>query len=310
MKLTNCYKETATTLLSTCVEDYLGDCYGLAESTKQLYRWHMERFLAVVGDAEMEDWDAVRAVRSFMAGLRKNDGELYSPDFLDQVYRTLNTFFSWGVREECLPQNPMARVRRPRVPKRKSPRLTLDEIERLLAAVQRTQLSERNLAIVCLMVDSGLRRGEVLNLTVRDVDLNTGVVRAFGKDKEDRDIPAGPVTCQTVAAYLTVRPVSSSDVLFLTCKGTPLTKNGLGIMMHRLKKRADLPQLRCHLLRHTFANHYLANGGSLRRLQKILGHASVETTAAIYLDPELVELQREHTKVSPLANGVKFSFPS
>ena len=126
-------------------------------------------------------------------------------------------------------------------------------------------------------------------------------MRVLGKDKEERDVPLGPASIDALKKYLVMRPDTGEEQLFLTKGGTPLTINGLGILMHRLKKRANVPQLRCHLLRHTFANYYLANGGSLRRLQKILGHNQVTTTAAIYLDPELRELKEEHARVSPLA---------
>jgi hypothetical protein len=71
--------------------------------------------------------------------------------------------------------------------------------------------------------------------------------------------------------------------------------------MRRLKESAGIPELRCHLLRHTFANMYIAAGGSLRKLQKILGHSSVVTTAKIYTDPAMSELQDEHARVSPMA---------
>lgn len=144
------------------------------------------------------------------------------------------------------------------------------------------------------MVNSGLRRGEVLGLTLRDLGLDGNTVRAFGKGKE-RDVPLGLVT----SAGLAARPASPSAALFLTPRGTQLTRNGLGSMMHRLKRKAGLPQLRCHLLRHTFANHFIANGGGLKKLQKILGHSSVTTTADIYLDPELQELQDEITQTHP-----------
>jgi len=287
-------------LLSECVEVYLDDCYALAPSTRALYAYHLERFVLEVGDRPVPEVSPV-VVRSFMVGLRRRDGKEYSAAYQDQVYRTLSTFFRWSVREGAVEGNPMERVRRPRVPKRKSPRLSLEEVERLLDAVRETGRPVRNLAIVCLMVDSGLRRGEVVRLEVGDVDLDSGVVRVFGKDKKERDVPLGPVTCEALRAYLAVRPGSSSDALFVTAAGKPLTRGGLQTLVYRLKARAGLPQLRCHLLRHTFANHFINGGGGLRKLSKILGHANIRTTAEIYTDPELSELQEEHARVSPLA---------
>ncbi len=286
--------------LSESIESYLGDCYGLSPGTRALYATHLERFLRSVGDRPIDEMKPA-VVRKFMADLRRRDGRPYSAAYLDQVYRTLHTFFEWLVRERILTANPMAHVRRPKVPKRKSPRLTLEEVKRVIEAVKGTVHAARNLAIVCLMLDSGLRRGEVLALQVRDVDLEKGVVRVFGKGGKERDVPIGPTTAEALRAYLAVRPTSASPVLFLTAEGKPLKKDGLQSLMYRLKVKANLPQLRCHLLRHTFANHFISAGGSLRKLQKILGPASIRTTAEIYTDPELRELQEEHARVSPLS---------
>ena len=293
-------KETLPPVLSECIESYLGDCYGLSPGTRALYAAHLERFLQSVGDRPIDEVEAA-VVRRFMAGLRRSNGRPYSAAYVDQVYRTLHTFFEWLVRERILIANPMAHVRRPRVPKRKSPRLTLDEVKRVIEAAKGTVHAARNLAIVCLMLDSGLRRGEVLTLRVKDVDLENGVVRVFGKGGKERDVPIGSMTAEALRAYLAVRPASASPKLFLTMTGRPLSKSGLQSLMYRLKGKAGLPQLHCHLLRHTFANHFISAGGSLRKLQKILGHASIQTTAAIYTDPELSELQEEHARVSPLS---------
>jgi site-specific recombinase XerD len=288
-------------LLSTCIEDYLEDCYGLASGTQDLYRYHLERLLADAGDCEMDDLTP-RAMRHWIGGLRCQDGGKYSACYLDQVYRTVNTFCKWCVLEGTLQSNPMERVRRPRVPKRKSPRLSLAEVERMLAAVRGTMHAARNLAMVCLAVDSGLRRSEILKLKVKDVDLGRGVVRVLGKGGRERVVPIGQATREALRAYLAARPASSSSRAFVISAGRPLTVDGMQTLMYRLKARAGLPQLRWHLLRHTFANLFIENGGGLRQLQAILGHSDIRTTAGIYTDPDLPELQRCHARSSPLMN--------
>jgi len=286
--------------LSECVSGYLDDCYGLARGTRDLYAYHLERLVRDVGDVEIGGVDGC-VVRGFMAGLRRRDGGEYSRHYLAQVYRTLNTFLRWCVREEVIARNPMELVRRPRVPKRKSPRLTMEEIGQLLEAVKGTACPVRNLAMVCLAVDSGLRRKEVLELELRNVDLGLGVVRVLGKGDKDRDVPLGCLTSGALRAYLTVRPASESERVFVSRRGEPLSKNGLQTFMYRLKERAGLPGLRWHLLRHTFANHFIRRGGGLRKLQAILGHSDIRTTAEIYTSPELEELMVAHAEASPLA---------
>lgn len=295
-------------LLSGCVERYLEDCYGLAAGTRGLYEYHLRRFVEA-GDLSVRRVSPA-VVRSYLASLKRRDGKPYSPYYLDQVYRTLNTFFKWCVREGLVRRNPLDRVRRPRVPRRKSPKLSLEEVERLLEAVKRTAHPVRNLAMVCLAVDSGLRRGEILGLEVGNVDLVGNVVRVLGKGSKERDVPLSVLTCIMLERYLGMRPASESNRVFLTSAGEPMTRNGLQTLMYRLKKKAGLPQLRWHLLRHTFANHYIDAGGGLRRLQKILGHSSIKTTAEIYTDPELEGLKAEHSRCSLLAEIENDSYGS
>lgn len=282
------------------VRRYLADCYTLAPGTQALYAYHLEAFARAVGAVRVVEVGG-DVVRVYLAGLRRRDGRPYSPYYLDQVFRSLNTFFIWVVREEGLEINPMVRVRRPRVPKRKSPRLTLDEVGRLLEAVKRGGNAARDLGMICLAVDSGLRRGEIIGLRLDGVDLEGGTVRVLGKGQKERDIPIGEVTVTALAAWLALRPNVASDHVFVTSGGRPFTKNGIQTLMQRLKKRAGLPHLRWHLLRHTFANHFINGGGPLRMLQKILGHSSIRTTAEIYTDPELPELSAAHHRASPLA---------
>lgn len=295
--------------LSTCIKYYLDDCYALSERTKNLYAWHLGRFLDAVSDQDVHSLN-VQTVRHYMAHLRRDDGGDYSKAFLDQVWRTLHTFFAWCVNEELLEKNLIERVRRPRVPKKKSPRLSVEQVARLLEAVAtRTGYPERNLAMVCLMLDSGLRRGEVVGLKLSDIDLEVGLVRVFGKDQETRDIPIGDKTREALEAYLSMRPHTNEKRLFVTADGKRLTYDGLGTLMHRLKERANIPALRCHLLRHTFGNLYIRNGGSLRRLKEVMGHEDITTTSEIYLNPEWEELVIEHRRVSPL-NNMPEIFPS
>jgi len=287
-------------VLASWVSRYLADCYALAPGTRALYSYHLEAFTASVGALRVESVGG-DVVRQYLAGLHRRDGKPYSPYYLDQVFRSLNTFFAWIVREGGLEVSPMLRVRRPRVPQRKSPRLSLEEVERLLEAIKRGRNAARDLAMICLAVDSGLRRGEIMGLRLDGVDLERATVRVLGKGSKERDVPIGGVTVTALAAWLALRPAVAAGQVFITSGGGPFTVNGIQTMMHRLKKRAGLPRLRWHLLRHTFANHFINGGGPLRMLQKILGHASVTTTASIYLDPELPELSAAHRRASPLA---------
>ena len=288
-------------MLSTWIRAYLDDCYALAQGTRNLYAYHLSHFLESTTDQPLTHVTPAK-VRPYLAHLHRQDGKPYSLHYIHQVYRTLRTFFRWCVDQDAIEHNPLDKVRAPRLPQTKSPRLNLDEVERLLEAVKTGPHPARDLAMVCLAVDSGLRRGEIISLEIDHIDIDAGVVRVIGKGNKEREVPIGSVTQVALNAWMGLRPRVDTSRVFVTRKGQPFTKNGIQTLMYRLKKRAGLPNVRWHLLRHTFANHFIANGGGLRKLQKILGHASVDTTARIYTDPELTELQDAHAKASPLAN--------
>jgi integrase/recombinase XerC len=287
--------------LLECVHEYLADCYALARGTQELYEWHLRRFSRFAGDNGLVHMSEVtaRQIREYLGGLRRKDGEEYSRSFLNQVYRVLNTWLEWCVPEGILEGNPMERVRPPRVPKRKSPCLSLDEIKRVLEFIRTETLDpERNLAMTWLMLDSGLRRGEVVGLDVGDVDLERGIARVLGKDKEERFVPLGEQSIKAVRNWMEVRP-RANCALFVGRSGKRITGNAVHLMLQRVKRNAEgVNELHPHMLRHTFANWWIRNGGNLRKLQEILGHADVRTTASIYVSPELDDLQAEHAAVS------------
>jgi len=289
-------------VLSHWIARYLEDCYALAQGTRNLYAYHLQCFLDQVGDGDVAGQTRVDTLRHFLATLRRQDGQPYSPHYVDQVYRTLNTFLEWCIREGAIEHNPLRRIRRPRVPRTISPRLTLEEIDRLIEAIKHGSNPARDLAMICLAVDSGLRRNEIRTLELDHVDLQGQVVRVIGKGDKEREVPIDTFTCHALRVYLSLRPRVATKKVFLTRRGRPFTVNGIQTLIYRLKTRANLPQLRWHLLRHTFANLWLANGGGLRYLQEVLGHADIKITAAIYTNPELDELKAAHGRAAPLAN--------
>lgn len=286
--------------LSEAIDDYMTACYALAPRTRFIYQEHLNRLLKTVGNLPLEKMTK-RCLTQFMAGLRQQDGQEYSPGYLHQIWRTLHTFFVHCVEDDWLIANPMKGVRKPMLESGPKPRLSLGQIQQLINAVESTTCCKRNLAIILLMVDSGLRLNEVTHLEIGDIYLDDETVCVkSAKNHKKREVPIGSVTLEAISVYLEGRQpyISTNEVLFLKMDGLPITKNAIQQVIKRLEKRLKFP-LYPHLLRHTFANTYIRQG-KMNRLQKIMGHSSIDTTIRFYTDPELEDIKIEHKTASPM----------
>lgn len=132
------------------------------------------------------------------------------------------------------------------------------------------------------MLDSGLRRAEIVRLKLGDVHLSEGYIIVNGKGDKQRMVPLGFRSRKHLIKYIALRPVVvTHDSLFLTKTGTPITEYTIHRLFKTLKaqKLAQgifIPRIHAHLLRHTFATQYLENGGNIYALQLILGHTSLD----------------------------------
>ena len=284
-------------LLQEAVDEFLTDCRagGLAPKTLDVYAMNLRLFCGSTGEIDLANLQVSHA-RHFLADLQERD---LSPYTVDQYYRTLNTFFRWCVREGVLGANPIVQVRRPRLPKHIVHRLRSEQVMRLIEVVNETALHDRNLAIVLLMVDSGLRVGEVVGIRRGDLNLQDSYVQVNGKGNKDRQVPLGEITKQALVRYLQVRRESDSRYVFLNKTGSAMTVMAVQLVLRRLADKVGVERLHPHLLRHTFAKLYMEEG-DVKTLQMILGHASAETTTAIYLDPDIEDLKRQHRRAGPV----------
>lgn len=222
-------------------------------------------------------------------GHRKFDGHPCIPardetlsDYSVQGHvRTLRAFASWLKREGYLDENFLSRLKVPKAPSLDIRPLTEAEISNILACFNpNTVTGARNLAVVWLMLDSGLRIGEVAELQHGNVNLQQGQLVVRGKGSKERLVPIGRKAQKYLQRYIYhFRPESfypDRDNLFLTVEGKPLKDNALKLMFSRLRVKTSITRLHGHLLRHTFATRYLMNGGDMLSLKRILGHASIQ----------------------------------
>ena len=154
-----------------------------------------------------------------------------------------------------------------------------------------------------LLLDTGLRIGELVNLKMDDVHMDEGYLKVMGKGKKERIVPMGNIAQKALQRYLfRFRPKPTNPVInnvFLSISSQPLTENSMKLMFTRLAKRAGVYRLHAHLCRHAFAINYLLNGGDVFSLRNILGHTSLDMVNH-YLHFTSAQITAQHQKFSLL----------
>lgn len=219
----------------------------------------------------------------------------------------LRGFGQWLLEQDLLVANPANRLRLPRKPQT-LPRTLLDvtETTRLIETRTTPHLTAyRDQALLELLYSTGLRREEVVQLDLGDLDCVGGYcwVRQ-GKGRKARVVPLGQLAIKRLQLYLTaVRPVllrgQESGALFLNRWGHRLLGDTIWRIVKQAARAAKLsPAISPHTLRHAAATHMLRNGAPIRHLQEFLGHASVETTQ-VYTRITIPELKAIHARYHP-----------
>jgi site-specific recombinase XerD len=152
-----------------------------------------------------------------------------------------------------------------------------EEIEKLFTAID-NHLRDRT--IFTLMLHSGLRVGEVINLRLGDVYLYENRMphlRVNGKGQRERIVYLSVTAAQLLNEYLVTRCTENGNRVFLNRRGKPITITGIQLQLAKYCHQADI-WVTCHQLRHTFACRMIAAGVPVTSVQKMLGHASLRTT--------------------------------
>ncbi|HLU97995.1 MAG TPA: tyrosine-type recombinase/integrase [Thermobifida alba] len=239
------------------------------QATEKFARW-------LVAHTDCADWEDVegRDVQDFTIEIL----DTRSAGYANNLYRAIQQFFKWWAAEYALP-NPMWGLKPPMVPEQPIPVLSQEQLSRLLKTAQGREFVQlRDTAILMLLMDAGLRRGEVAALKTGDIDLDYREVRVLGKGRRARTVPFGHATCRALDRYLKARAkqrLAHLDWLWLGTNGSHLTSSGIFQMVRRRGTDAGMPELFPHMLRHTWSHFFRLNGGSVDDLMRLAGWKSV-----------------------------------
>ena len=280
--------------------------YTRERTLQQLIEWAALRGLTRPADVTKP---VLERYQRHLFYYRKKDGKPLS--FVSQKQRLVpvRMFFQWLARQNVLLSNPASDLELPRLPFRLPKAvLSAEEADRVMAAVEPTNaMAVRDRAILETFYSTGIRRKELIHLRLTDFDPGRGMLMVReGKGKKDRMLPIGERAILWIERYLAeLRPrlVVAPDEgwLFLTDSGDSLLSSRLTKLVATAVARAGLSKRgSCHLFRHTMATLMLENGADIRFIQRMLGHASLNSTE-IYTQVSIRKLQEIHRATHPSA---------
>ena len=286
--------------------DYIALEQGLSPRTIEAYQRDLARF------AEYADVKGVTAPAAITATVMREyvyhlkDLGL-SPASIRRNISALRTYFRFLIGDGLVVKDPSERLETPQRWRSLPEVLTIEEVQRLLASPTLDDtLVFRDRALLELAYGAGLRVSEWITLGVRDLLLEEGLVRVFGKGSKERLVPIGRSAIAAAAVYLReLRPKlehgEGKGVLFLNARGRPLTRMGAWkILRGHVDRAAITKHVSPHTLRHSFATHLLEGGADLRAVQEMLGHSDIATTQ-IYTHVDREYLRQVHRSYHPRA---------
>jgi integrase/recombinase XerD len=284
--------------------DFISLEQGLSPRTLEAYQRDLARFAEY---AEAKSVAAplditARVLREYVYHL-KDLG--LSPASIRRNVSAVRTYFRFLTGDGIVVRDPSERLETPKRWRTLPDVLSVEEVQRLLAAPTLDDaLVFRDRALLELAYGAGLRVSEWISLGVRDLLLEEGLVRVFGKGGKERLVPIGRSAIGAVAVYLReLRPRlekgEGKGILFLNARGRPLSRMGAWkILRGHVERAAITKHVSPHTLRHSFATHLLEGGADLRAVQEMLGHVDIATTQ-IYTHVDREYLRQVHRSYHP-----------
>ena len=194
---------------------------------------------------------------------------------IDNIRRIMSSFFSWLEDEDYIVKSPVRRIRRVKTAQLAKETLSDEELETLRDACE----SKRDLAVVDLLASTGMRIGELIRLDIADVNLQERECIVTGKGNKQRPVYFDARAKLHLAEYLETR-FDSNSALFvsLDSKEKRTTVSGTELRLRNLGKKVGVSHVHPHKFRRTLATHAIDKGMPIEQVQKLLGHAKIDTT--------------------------------
>lgn len=275
---------------------------GLTQATLDYYQWRIQPWLVWLQSQDIGYVGDITSahVRRYYIHLHESGNAAHS---VHAAARAIRRFCNFCVAEDLLDTSPAAKVAMPVLPNKKLPAFTVDEIRAVVDACE----TERERAIVLMLLDTGLRAAELVSLSGGDVDMTTGAVHVIGKGRKERVVYLSWDTLKQLRRYYRTGPgwpEVDEPVIRAERSGQRLGRSGLFQLMRSLQKRSGIAHCKPHTFRRTFALTMLRQGCDVYTLQHLMGHADLDMLRK-YLAITDEDARTAHSRYSPVAALLK-----
>ncbi len=279
---------------------YLGVEKNYAINTIASYERDLLKFLSFLINRNIADWLEIESdtVNLFVMGLRHSD---MSGKSIRRYLSSIRGFFNFLIDNGVMVKNPALSIQAPKIDRVLPKTIDFDDLRNMMNLKTDHYSELRAVLMIELLYSCGLRVSELVGINIKDLDVNEGFVRVMGKGGKARFSPIGSSAINVLETYLTKRPESESDALFLNQKDLRISPRSVqNIVKKRALEVGVSINVHPHMLRHAAATHFLQSSHDLRTVQEFLGHKSIKSTQ-IYTHLDFLELSKVYDEFHPRA---------
>ena len=279
---------------------YLGVEKNYAINTIASYERDLLKFLSFLINRNIADWLEIESdtVNLFVMGLRHSD---MSGKSIRRYLSSIRGFFNFLIDNGVMDKNPALSIQAPKIDRVLPKTIDFDDLRNMMNLKTNHYSELRAVLMIELLYSCGLRVSELVGINIKDLDVNEGFVRVMGKGGKARFSPIGSSAINVLETYLTKRPESESDALFLNQKDLRISPRSVqNIVKKRALEVGVSINVHPHMLRHAAATHFLQSSHDLRTVQEFLGHKSIKSTQ-IYTHLDFLELSKVYDEFHPRA---------